>query len=238
MRRRHWRTPKVRRTLAAAGVVAILTAMSVLAAGPASATLRWYPPAGTWNGYIVFLSRACHDGNDGVPGGPCRPNYGCNSFNENTQSSDTAIRATSYSQRSDLLDRGYQVIIGDLTVGENIEDSNTYGANVHIPLHSNAKTETCTNATTSGHGTNVYYTSTRGKTCATWLRDRVGALSPGTSDQVLSNSTWAELTATNAPACYLEAEFHTWNSGVTWLKNEEAWAFRIGWAVDDFFGYP
>lgn len=68
----------------------ILGALVLVTAVSASADTTYNPPAGTWNGYTIYLSQACHDGNDGVPGGPCIPNYGCYGYNENTQSASTA----------------------------------------------------------------------------------------------------------------------------------------------------
>lgn len=47
-----------------------------------------------------------------------------------------------------------------------------------------------------------------------------------------------ELTATAMPAAYIEAEFHDWPSGVTWLADYDVWAWRVGWGVDQHLGYP
>ena len=42
----------------------------------------------------------------------------------------------------------------------------------------------------------------------------------------------------NAPAPYMETEFHTWNRGVDWLYNSPIWAWRFGRAIDNHLGFP
>lgn len=109
---------------------------------------------------------------------------------------------------------------------------------MHIPLHTNARTESCTDTVAANHGTQGFYVSTSGANCATSMASKVGSLSPGTTDTSVYRTNLAELNNTNAVACYLEAEFHTWNSGVTWIRDEVDWTWRIGWTVDAYYGYP
>lgn len=186
-----------------------------------------------WNGTTVFLSVACHDGNDGVPGGPCRPNIGCRGFNENATSAVIARWATKGNkEHPGLLGRGYKVIVGTGTVMQNIRTSNRLGANYHIPIHSNAKREGCSNTYFRGHGTWGMYYSSRGKSCAKNLVRTVGAVSPGTRDQIMPRRDLAELKRTRAVSCYLETDFHTWNRGVNFLTSSYSWGWRIGYAMD------
>jgi hypothetical protein len=205
----------------------------------ASADTTYDPPAGTWNGKKIYVSRACHDRSDGIPGGPCIPNHGCQSYNENSES----VAMTNYTIYgigigSNLLERGYKARKGDGTADENISHSNQWGANLHVPLHSNAKTENCTTSTNAGHGTWGLYVGGNDEVCANMLVSKVGGLSPGSDDQpVLYPSTYVELTGPNAPSCYLEAEFHTWNSGVTWLEDEIDWTYKVGATMDYYFGF-
>jgi hypothetical protein len=225
--------------LATALALAFTIALGI--ASPATADTTYNPPSGTWNGKIIYVSQACHDGNDGTPGGPCIPNMGCMSFNENTQSSTTAATTIfGVGTGANLLERGYRAVRGTGTVNQNIANSNAAGAHIHIPLHTNAPggSWTCSNTTASNKGTLVMYVSTNGSNCSTRLVNRVGPASPGTNDVKAYRTNLGELNSTNAVACYLEAEYHTWNIGVTWIRDEVNWTYRIGWAIDEYLGYP
>lgn len=139
---------------------------------------------------------------------------------------------------NNLVERGYRAIRGQGTASQNIANSNASGATMHIPLHTNARSQSCSSTTASGNGTQVLYVSTNGGNCATRMVSRVGASSPGTSDVRVFRNDLGELNDTNAVACYLEAEFHTWSRGVTWIRDEVNWTWRIGYAVDEYLGYP
>lgn len=208
-----------------------------------------YEPYGTWNGYKVYLSPARHS--DAGSRGECGGN------NENTMAYNTTWHAAngSYfddvynttSQYRNLRSRGYRVRIGNGTLQSAIDNSNAWGASLHIPVHSNASGNTNCSTTSSGSfGTVVIYRSgsTRGQSLATQLRDTVGVSSPGTSDYICYNPghpcttiDLGELRLTNAPAAYQESDFHNWNTGINWLKSNH-WRWRMGWAVDVHLGYP
>lgn len=203
-----------------------------------------YEPYSTWNGYKVYLSPANH-GNS---------NIGCNGYNETLAARKIALAAATspyvdgayqiQANQGNLRARGYKVRIGYGTYIANTDSSNAWGADIHIPIHSNARTEACTNTTASGHGTWVMYTSTSGGELSTSLKSTVGASSPGTADRICTDSvcfggSLYELRHTTAVAAYLETDFHTWNSGVSWLNSAHTrWAWRIGSAVDSWLGYP
>ncbi|HSN89431.1 MAG TPA: hypothetical protein VL025_21890 [Thermoanaerobaculia bacterium] len=147
-----------------------------------------------------------------------------------------------------LLARGYRVRIGRGTIQTAIDNSNAWGADLHIPIHSNADVAgQCSRTDASRFGTVVIYwsTSTNGQALASQLRSTVGASSPGTSDSTCYNPghpctqiTLGELRYTNAVAAYLETEFHTWTTGYNWVYNSPVWAWRIGWGVDNHLNYP
>jgi len=197
------------------------------------------PPPGTWNYHIIYLSQACHDGNDGMPGGPCIPNIGCNNMDENQQSAAATYHATfGWGVGLNLLERGYQSVVGTGTLSQNVNSSNAVGADLHVPVHSNAVESFDCGVQLSTYGTKVFYISTNGGTCANHLRQTVGAASPGSSDTKHWSNGLGELTNTNAVACYLETDFHTWNTGASFVSTSLHWTWRIGYAVDLYFGYP
>jgi hypothetical protein len=213
-----------------------------------------YEPYGTWNGKRIYLSPARHD-DSGSRGE-------CGSLDENTLGYYLAYYAANSSYYSDaynpsssyrnLRARGYKVRIGRGTLQSAIDNSNAWGATLHIPMHSNAdKYNQCSRTDASRFGTVIIYwhTSGGGPDLAAKLRDRVGtysgATSPGTNDFTCYNPghpcttiTLGELRYTSAVAAYMESEFHTWNTGATWLSQAWQWGWRVGWAVDVHLGYP
>ncbi|MGP7959436.1 hypothetical protein ACTVCO_01310 [Sanguibacter sp. A247] len=219
----------------------LVSAGMVVATSPARADYNYVPTAAANNGHKVFLSVACHDGNDGVPGGACIPNIGCKSHNENTGSLVASLHTASGTSVGfgSLVDRGYKVRVGNGTAGQNITSSNQFGADVHIPVHSNATNGyTCSTTVASNKGTLAMYASTAGKACADYLRSAVGPRSPGTNDIIQKRTNLGELNQTNATACYLEVEYHTWNKGVDFIKDVPDWTWRVAMAVEQTLGYP
>lgn len=98
-----------------------------------------------------------------------------------------------------------------------IAESNTWGADLHIPIHTNAAPE--------GHtgecgGTVVFvYNSLDGNMkLATPVYKAVQAVSPGKTDYgVRENPVLAELNSTNATAVYIEVDFHDNKQIAKWL---------------------
>jgi hypothetical protein len=229
-------------------ILVVVAALCYVSSGDTQADTI-YNPYGTWNGFKIYLSPARHS--DTGSRGECGGN------SENAMAATAANNATNGNYYNDLYDpssvyrnlraRGYQVRIGDGTLRSAIDNSNAWGANLHIPMHSNADvTGQCTRTDASRFGTvTIYrYTSSNGQVFAGILRDKVGASSPGTRDYACKNPgdpcttiDLGELRETNAVAGYLESDFHTWNTGVNWLK-QPSWPWRIGWAVDAHLGYP
>jgi len=214
-----------------------------------------YDPLMTWNGKKVYLSPARHS--DAGGRGECQDGNGMGSLNENTAafrfayyaaSGDYIGDSTTSNAYRNLRTRGYKVRIGRGTVSSAISNSNAWGATVHIPIHSNARPENCNDTTASSHGTHVIYKSygsNGGEGLAGYIKDTIGASSPGTNDLICHNSSdctiftcLGELCNTNAKAAYLEREFHTWNLGAKWMATDQYNTWRLGWAIDQFLGYP
>ena len=233
------------RLLSHLGVLVAIAICAATTSASEAAASTTYNPYGTWNGYRIYLSPSSQS------------NAGCKSYLEKTGMMDAAESATDSpfvngtyyatpSQRSNLRARGYRVRIGTGTVADRIADSNVWGADVHIPLHSNAPggTYSCSSTSTSGKGTMVMYYSTNGKNLATQLKSQIGSASPGTSDKICtdtacSGQSLGELRNTDGIAAYAEVEYHTWNIGVDWVRSSwTQWGWRVGAAVDQYLGYP
>ena len=230
--------------------LSLMTASQTLAASDLI-----YDPLSAWNGKKVYLSPARHS--DAGSRGECQGSAGMGTLDENTAAYRFAYYAASgtyigsslsSSQYRNLRWRGYKVRIGRGTVSSAIQNSNAWGATVHIPIHSNARSESCANDSASSHGTHVIYKSygsSGGEGLAEQLRYTVGGASPGTNDLICHNSSGCtaisclgELCNTYAKAAYLEREFHSWNRGAKWMVTDQYNSWRLGWAVDLFLGYP
>lgn len=227
---------------------------ALLAAAAAGAADLVFEPLGPWNGQRIYLSPARHadSGGRGECGHP----------GENDLAFALAWNAASGDHYGDrynpgspwrsLRARGYRVRIGRGTASSAISGSNAWGADVHLPLHSNADVAgQCGRTTAARFGTVAIYwhASAAGPQLAGELRRAVGtgggATSPGTADSTCPNPghpctgiTLGELRYTHAVAAYLESDFHTWSAGHAWLANSRVWGWRLGGAVDAFLGYP
>lgn len=162
-------------------------------------------------------------------------------MNENNRSSLIATQtATGPAGGTSLVGRQYRVRKGTHTFNENVANSNAWGADLHIPLHSNAlDNNPCfeNNTNNSSWGTEAFWLQNNDKRCANILVARVGASSPGTHDVIKLRDDLAELKAA-APTCYSESEYHVWNRGVNFLQNSDNWAYKLAVTVDVFFDYP
>jgi hypothetical protein len=235
------------------GTLIAAALLSSIPTAAATAQDEFYNPYGTWNLYRIYLSPARHP--DSGSRGECR------GYDENTLTYWNTYDATNGDYYSDVYDptstgrnlraRGYTVRIGRTTYEAAIVNSNNWGADLHIVMHSNAPggTHTCTSQDSTSWGTNVIYRvgSTGGQSLADLLRGNIGPSSPGRRDYICYNPNdpsgctdkdLAELRETIAVAAYSESEFHTWNVGVDWLFASWIWAWRVGVAVDQQLGYP
>lgn len=206
-----------------------------MSSAPATAASSLYWPSNGWNGYKVYLSPAYHGGG----------NVGCDGYVEDSTSDgapDIAKEAAS-GYGTDLRDRHYYVkVTWGVSAATKISDSNAWGADIHIPIHSNAKSQDC-DAGKSYGGTHVIYQYSSQIAFATDLENAIDGSSPGTDDKICYTPTCSqysslgELTQTYAKAAYLEADYHTYDLGVNWLR-DRTWQWRIGYGVDLYLGYP
>lgn len=205
--------------------------LSAVLAPHAAADLHYNPYPGPWNGKKVYLSPARHTDAGG--------RGECNGNNENNMAFGIALNAVNHLTSSGY---NYQVRIGNGTLQSAISNSNAWGSNAHLPLHSNARSEACSNTTASVHGTNTIYRAGVGTSqlMAQRILDNVGPQTPGTNDFICYNPgqpctsiDLGELRSVSAPyRAYSEVEYHTWTTGTNWLTGGAATAgFKIALAV-------
>lgn len=97
------------------------------------------------------------------------------------------------------------------TMYDRVRESNSWGADLHVPIHTNAFNKKL-------KGTRMFCSSTAsngGKACKAIL-DVLAPLVPGESDGIRAASYY-EITATKAPCAYVEAAFHDNAEQAKWI---------------------
>ena len=98
-----------------------------------------------------------------------------------------------------------------------INESNAWGADLHIPIHTNAMTNDGT-GTAGGTIVFVYSTDNPNMALATPIYNAVQAVTPGKTDfGVRAYPDLAELNGTNCIAVYIEVDFHDNPPIAKWL---------------------
>lgn len=107
---------------------------------------------------------------------------------------------------------GYTVKLGDnksTTLQQRAAESNSWGADLHIPIHTNAG---------GGDGTLVMtYPSTTSDKYVTAVYNEIASLSPGKDDGIKGVTNLYEVTKTKAICIYTEVEFHDNPSYSQWI---------------------
>jgi N-acetylmuramoyl-L-alanine amidase len=105
--------------------------------------------------------------------------------------------------RDALIRCGFEVKAGlEGTMYTRVRESNNWGADAHIPIHTNAH-----NGKTAGFRAFYYKANGDGHKLVKAIMDAVAPLTPGTSDG-LSKQDLYELNNSSAPCAYLELGFH------------------------------
>lgn len=232
-----WRAARAGVLLAAAAAGGV----SAHVTQPVAAADEQHFPYVGFNGFRIYLSPARHT--DTGQRGECGLDE-----NENAYRAARAAAITPSGSNQPLTGRGYKVQIGRGTLATAIANSDAWGADLHIPIHSNARPEAvCSNTNAAQHGTVVIHKDGSGASSALSanLRDWIGAASPGTNDFKCANAdpctaikSLAELNQPRALPAYVEQEFHTWKTGANWMVDAAPFGWRYGAAVDTYLGYP
>lgn len=106
------------------------------------------------------------------------------------------------------------------TVSQRIAESNKWGADLHVPIHTNAG---------GGDGTLVMcFTGNTGNKYVKAIYEEVSALSPGKDDGIKVRTNLAEITGTKALCVYVECEFHDNTDLAKWIVSHTS---EIGEAI-------
>lgn len=111
------------------------------------------------------------------------------------------------------------------TMYSRASESNEWGADAHIPIHTNAA-----NGKVQGTRLFSYDSKNKGYKICKSVMETLAPITPGTSDRITS-ANFYEITDTNAPCCYIEVAFHDNVEEAKWIiehTNEIAEAITKG----------
>ena len=169
-------------------------------------------------GHKVFLSPSDQTANT----------YAAGNTNEAEQCGRIAVAAKAALER-----QGFDVMVVQYeTMASKCEKSDAFGAELHVPIHSNAYNGQAT-------GTRVYYGAdgSAGHKAAKAILARLGAITPGAPDLCKPYPELYEIRTPKAPTAYIETDFHDNPQVARWIIDH---TMDIGEAICagicDYFG--
>lgn len=127
---------------------------------------------------------------------------------------------------------GVTVQVGHMIhMSEKIAQSNAFGADLHVPIHTNAF-----NGTVTGTRMFCFSRSSEGMKACKAIFARLAPITPGTSESI-QVSDYDEIVYTNAPAAYVECEFHDNAEAAKWIvEHTTDIGEAIAQGICDYFG--
>ena len=123
-------------------------------------------------------------------------------------------------------------LMHDESMQEKCQASNAFGADLHVPIHTNAF-----NGTVSG--TRMFYDAEGGegqKACQA-IFARLAPVTPGTSENIRADASLYEVRVPAAPTAYIECEFHDNPTASKWIvENTGLIGETIARGICDYFG--
>ena len=112
-----------------------------------------------------------------------------------------------------LIRNGIDVMLmHDESMQEKCQKSNEFGADLHVPIHTNAFNGSVT-------GTRMFYYADGGeghKACKA-IFARLAPVTPGNSENIRADSSLYEVKVPSAPTAYCECEFHDNANTAKWI---------------------
>ena len=123
------------------------------------------------------------------------------------------------------------MLMHDESMQTKCAESNKFGADLHVPIHTNAFNGKVM-------GTRMFcYNTGKGMAACKAIFARVAPLSPGTSENIQVNQKLYEVRVPAAPTAYIECEFHDTVEGAKWIvENTTAIGEAIAHGICDYFG--
>ena len=115
------------------------------------------------------------------------------------------------------------MLMHDKSMSEKCAASNKFGADLHVPIHTNAF-----NGKVMGTRMFCYSAGGKGMAACKAIFSELAPISPGQSENIQVNDDLYEVRVPAAPTAYIECEFHDTNAGSKWIvENTE----KIGEAI-------
>ena len=123
------------------------------------------------------------------------------------------------------------MLMHDESMQTKCAESNKFGADLHVPIHTNAFNG-------SVMGTRMFcYNTGKGMAACKAIFARVAPLSPGTSENIQVNQKLYEVRVPAAPTAYIECEFHDTVDGAKWIvENTVLIGETIARGICDYLG--
>lgn len=134
--------------------------------------------------------------------------------------------------RAALERSGVSVKIGHMiSMQQKCKESNEYGANLHVPIHTNAF-----NGKVSGTRMFCFNQLGNGMKACKKIFASLAPVTPGKSENIKVDSSLYEVRVPNAPTAYVECEFHDNPTTAKWIvENTNAIGEAIARGICDYF---
>ena len=135
--------------------------------------------------------------------------------------------------RAALERSGVTVKVGHMpSMQDKCKESNAFGADLHVPIHTNAF-----NGTVTGTRMFCFNSSGEGMKACKAIFNRLAPVTPGTSENIRVDAYLYEVRVPSAPTAYIECEFHDNATTAKWIVEHTV---DIGEAIArgicDYFG--
>lgn len=153
--------------------------------------------------------------------------YAYGGTNEAAQCMEIALAAADALKRS-----GFEVSVGGGTMYQRVPESNRWGADLHVAIHTNAA-----NGKTTGTRCYAWKTGGDGFRAAQAIFNVLAPITPGTSEGVFEQRGWYEIKNTKAPCVYVECEFHDVAETAKWIvEHTKEIGEAIAQGICSFYG--
>lgn len=127
---------------------------------------------------------------------------------------------------------GFNVAVGGGTMYTRVPDSNKWGADLHVAIHTNAA-----NGQTTGTRCYAWKTGGDGFRAAQAIFNVLAPITPGVSEGVFEQRGWYEIKNTKAPCAYIECEFHDVPETAKWIvEHTKEIGDAIAKGICNFYG--
>lgn len=153
--------------------------------------------------------------------------YAYGGTNEAAQCMKIALAASVALKRS-----GFEVSVGGGTMYTRVPESNRWGADLHVAIHTNAA-----NGKTTGTRCYAWKTGGDGFRAAQAIFNVLAPITPGVSEGVFEQRGWYEIKNTKAPCAYVECEFHDVPETAKWIvEHTKEIGDAIAKGICNFYG--